>query len=107
MATTSLFGFTPFPEYGGEKSVIYRSADGRRVAGVARESGKCSLTFPYDEFFYLVKGWTEIHVHGGEDIRLTEGDCIYITKGTTADFVFSDDFWNIAVFIDDGKITEF
>lgn len=96
-----------YPQYGGEKSVIYRSADGRVVAGTARESGTCTLTYPCDEFFYVTEGWCEAKFHGGESFRLNKGDCIYIKKGTTADFVFSEEFWNVAVFVDSERITQF
>ena len=96
-----------YPEYGGEKSVIYRSADGRVVAGVALESGTCTLTYPCDEFFYVTSGWCDAKIHGGESFRLNKGDCIYIKKGTTADFVFGPDFWNVAVFVDSERITQF
>ena len=101
------FPSTPYPEFGGSKSVIYRSADGTRVAGVAHETGTCTLTYPCDEFFYVAKGWCEIHIHGGEDVKLVEGGCIYIQKGTTVDVNMSDDFTNVAVFIDDKRITQF
>ena len=96
-----------YPQYGGEKSVIYRSSDGKVVAGTARESGTTSLTYPCDEFFYVTQGWCDVKIHGGDSFRLNEGDCIYITKGTTADFIFSPEFWNTAVFIDSEKITQF
>lgn len=102
------FPSTPYPEYGGSKSVIYRSADGTRVAGVAHESGKCTLTYPCDEFFYVVKGWCQMRIHGGdEDFKLAEGDCIYLKKGTTVDVDMSEDFTNVAVFVDDKRITQF
>jgi uncharacterized cupin superfamily protein len=96
-----------YPQYGGEKSVIYRSADGKVVAGTARESGTCTLTYPCDEFFIVTEGWCDVRIHGGESFRLNKGDCIYIPKGTTGSFVFSDNFWNTAVFVDSERITQF
>lgn len=95
-----------FPEYGGHKSIIYRSADGKIAAGTASESGTGSLTYPCDEFFFVTKGWTDVKIDGGESFRLNTGDVIYITKGTKCDFVFGPDFTNAAVFIDmDEKVT--
>lgn len=96
-----------YPEYGGFKSVIYRSSDGKVVAGTAKESGACTLTYPCDEFFIVTEGWCDVKVHGGDSFRLNQGDCIYIPKGTTADFVFSEVFWNTAVFVDSERITQF
>jgi uncharacterized cupin superfamily protein len=101
------FPMENYPEYGGEKSVIYRSGDGKVVAGTARESGTCTLTYPCDEFFIVTEGWCEAKVHGGESFRLDKGDCIYIPKGTTADFVFGPNFWNVAIFVDSERITQF
>ncbi|KAH8688664.1 hypothetical protein BGW36DRAFT_365976 [Talaromyces proteolyticus] len=96
-----------YPQYGGHKSVIYRSSDGKIAAGTALESGTGSLTYPCDEFFYVTEGWGDFKIDGGDSFRLTKGDCIYITKGTTIDYVLSTDFWNVAVFIDSERITQF
>ncbi|CAH0057032.1 unnamed protein product [Clonostachys solani] len=60
------FPWTPFPEYAGSKSVIYRSADGRIAAGAAKETGTATLTYPCGEFFYVTKGWIKLKVHGGD-----------------------------------------
>lgn len=99
------FPWEPFPEYAGSKSVLFRSADGKIVAGAAKETGTATLTYPCDEFFYVTEGWIELSIHGGETFTLNKGDFIYLRKGTTVDFVFGEDFANVAVFIDSEKIT--
>jgi uncharacterized cupin superfamily protein len=99
------FPWEDFPEYAGSKSVLYRSADGRVVAGAARETGTATLTYPCDEFFYVTEGWIKLAIHGGEKFTLTKGQFIYLNKGTTVSFEFGPDFANVAVFIDhDQKI---
>ncbi|KIW71914.1 hypothetical protein PV04_00141 [Phialophora macrospora] len=94
-----------FPQYGGKISIIYRSPDQKIVAASATESGSTSLTYPCDEFFYVTKGWTDVQIDGGDSFRLNTGDCIYLTKGTKADFVFGPGFTNAAVFLDTEKVT--
>ena len=94
-----------FPQYGGKISVIYRSTDQKIVAATATETGTASLTYPCDEFFYVTNGWTDVKIHGGDEFRLNRGDFIYLTKGTTADFVFGPGFTNAAVFIDSEPVT--
>ena len=105
MDTTSPSPPHPFPQYGGSKSIIFRSADGKIVAGSAKESGTVTaLTWPCDEFLYVTEGWTDVKIHGGESFRLSKGHSMFLTKGTTADFVFSDDFTNVACFIGTEKV---
>jgi uncharacterized cupin superfamily protein len=101
----SSFPSEDFPQYGGSKSIIYRSADGKIVAGHAKETGTTSLTYPCDEFFYVTEGWTDLKINGGESFRLNKGDFVYLTKGTTVDFVFGDGFANAAVFLDSERVT--
>lgn len=93
------------PEYGGSKSVVYRSADGKIVAAAAKETGTATLTYPCDEFFYVTNGWIELDVHGGDHFTLTKGGVIYLKRGTTVDFTFGPDFANVAVFIDNEAVT--
>jgi uncharacterized cupin superfamily protein len=99
------FPWVPMPDWGGSKSVIYRSADGKVVAAAAKESGANTLTYPCDEFFYVTAGWIKLAVHGGETFTLHTGDSVYLKKGTTVDFEFGPGFTNVAVFIDDERIT--
>lgn len=99
------FPWQPFPEYAGSKSVLYRSSDGRVVAGAAKESGTATLEYPCDEFFYVTAGWVKLAVHGGETFTLGEGQFVYLKKGTTVDFEFGPGFANVAVFIDDERVT--
>lgn len=98
------FPWEPLPEYGGSKSVIYRSADGKVVAAAATETGTATLTYPCDEFFYVTRGWSELEVHGADTSTLKEGDFIYLKNGTTVDFTFGPHFANVAVFIDTDKV---
>ncbi|KAH8704862.1 hypothetical protein BGW36DRAFT_412987 [Talaromyces proteolyticus] len=99
------FPWEPLPEWGGSKSVIYRSQDGKVAMGAFRETGKATLTYPNDEFFIVTSGWIDVKINGGESFRMTKGDLTFIKKGQTVDFVFSDDSANVAVYIGDEKIT--
>ncbi|KIY02255.1 uncharacterized protein Z520_02393 [Fonsecaea multimorphosa CBS 102226] len=99
------FAWEAMPDWGGAKSIIYRSADGKVVAAAAKESGTGTLTYPCDEFFYVTAGWIKLNIHGGETFTLKTGDFVYLKKGTTVDFEFGDDFTNAAVFINDERIT--
>lgn len=104
-STWNTFPWEPFPEYAGFKSVLYRSADGKIVAGAAKETGTATLTYPCDEFFYVTKGWIKLGIHRGDSMTLSEGQFIYLKKGTTVDFEFGPDFANVAVFIDNEPVT--
>lgn len=99
------FPWHPFPEYGGSKSVIYRSADGTIVAGAAKETGTATLTYPCDEFFYVTEGWIKLAIRGGETFTLNKGQFVYLKKGTTVDFTFGPDFANVAIFMDKDRVT--
>ncbi|KAK2796752.1 hypothetical protein FQN50_009433 [Emmonsiellopsis sp. PD_5] len=100
------FPWEPFPAYAGTKSNIFRSADGRVVAGAYRESGVATLTYPCDEFFIVTDGWIKLAIHGGDTFTMNKGDFIYIQKGQTIDFEFGPNFANAAVFINhDEKVT--
>ncbi|KAH7159428.1 hypothetical protein B0J13DRAFT_518893 [Dactylonectria estremocensis] len=90
----------PFPTYDGTKSIIYRSEDGKVVVGMLREKGKDTLVWPVDEFLYVTEGSIKMEVHGGETFTLGKGDVMVMRKGQTITFECSDDFANIAVFID-------
>ncbi|KOS40473.1 hypothetical protein ACN38_g8659 [Penicillium nordicum] len=99
------FPWEPLPEYGGEKSVMYRSADGKVVAAAAKETGTATLTYPCDEFFYVTDGWVKLNVHGGDHFVLNKGEFVYLKKGTTVDFTFGPGFTNVAVFMDNEPVT--
>lgn len=96
--------YEPMPEYGGSQAVLYRSADGRRIAGSFKESGAHTLTMGYDEFLFVIAGHATITVHGGERRELGPGDACYLREGTTVDFEMSPDFHDVAVLISDDEI---
>ncbi|KAF9891227.1 hypothetical protein FE257_004791 [Aspergillus nanangensis] len=99
------FPWEPLPEYGGEKSIMFRSDDGKIVAAAARETGTATLTYPCDEFFFVTDGWIKLNVHGGDHFTLTKGEFVYLKKGTTVDFTFGPGFANVAVFMDRERVT--
>jgi hypothetical protein len=45
---------------------MYRSADGKRVAGTFCESESATMTYPCDEFTYVKKGWVKAEIQGGD-----------------------------------------
>jgi uncharacterized cupin superfamily protein len=96
----------PFPTYSGTKSIIYRSEDGKTVVGMLREKGKDTLKWPVDEFLFVTQGTIKIEVHGGETYTLAKGDVMVMLKGQVITFECSDDFANVAVFMDsEEKVT--
>ncbi|EXJ53492.1 uncharacterized protein A1O5_13268 [Cladophialophora psammophila CBS 110553] len=99
------FPWEPLPQPEGYKSVIYRSSDGKIVVAAAKETGMATFTYPCDEFFFVTNGWLKLKIQGGDEFTLSKGDFIYLKKGTTADFHFSPDFSNVAVFIGDEAIS--
>ena len=100
------FPSEPFPLYSGSKSIIYRSEDGQIVIGMLREKGKDTLVWPVDEFLFVTEGTIKIEVHGGESFTLAKGDIMVMRKGQTITFECSEDFANVAVFIDrEEKVT--
>ncbi|KAH6873444.1 hypothetical protein B0T10DRAFT_553145 [Thelonectria olida] len=94
------FPAEPFPTYDGTKSIIYRSEDGKVVVGMLREKGKDTLVWPVNEFLFVTQGSIMIEVHGGETYTLNKGDLMVMLKGQTITFECSDDFANVAVFMD-------
>lgn len=96
----------PFPLYAGSKSIIYRSAHSKVVVGMLREKGTDTLVWPVDEFLFVTQGSIEINVHGGEQFTLNKGDLMVMKKGQKITFTCSDDFANVAVFMDlEDKVT--
>ncbi|KAM6509436.1 hypothetical protein FALCPG4_017091 [Fusarium falciforme] len=99
------FTWQPFPDYDGIKSIIYRSADGKIVAGAAKESGKGTLKWPCDEFLFVTEGWNKFRIEDGKVFTLKKGDFCYLRKGHVVHMEISDDFGNVAVFIDTEPVT--
>jgi uncharacterized cupin superfamily protein len=96
----------PFPLYAGSKSIIYRSADSKVVFGMLREKGTDTLIWPVDEFVFVTEGSIDINVQGGQQFTLKKGDVMVMKKGQTITFTCSDDFANVAVFVDlEDKVT--
>jgi ethanolamine utilization protein EutQ (cupin superfamily) len=59
-----------------------------------------------DECLYVTEGWIKIDIHNGESYILNKGDVMVMQKGQRITFECSDDFANIAVFIDMEKRVE-
>ncbi|KAF3392629.1 hypothetical protein F1880_008914 [Penicillium rolfsii] len=96
----------PFPLYAGSKSIIYRSADRKVVVGMLREKGTDTLVWPVDEFLFVTQGIIDINIHGGQHFTLGKGDVMVMKKGQKITFTCSDNFANVAVFIDmEGEVT--
>lgn len=53
-----------------------------------------------DEFLFVTEGSIKMEVHGGESFVLGKGDVMVMKKGQTITFECSDDFANVAVFMD-------
>ncbi|KAK7212311.1 hypothetical protein V2G26_019489 [Clonostachys chloroleuca] len=70
----------PFPEYDGKKLVATRSADGKMFAGAAQAKGNTTLVYP-------------------QAFTAMEGDVACLEHGTKVNCEFSEDFYNVAVFI--------
>jgi uncharacterized cupin superfamily protein len=85
---------------GGSHAVFYRSDDGKRIAGIFRESGSVAVTFEYDEFLCVLAGKAEYRVNS-EPIGMTArvGDALYIEAGTTVHFELSPDYMDVACMI--------
>ena len=96
--------YQPMPEYGGGQAVLYRSPDGKRIAGSFKESGKHTLTMAYDEFLFVISGTAAITVDHGKRHELAAGDTCYLRQGSVVDFEMSEDFHDVAVLISDDKI---
>jgi uncharacterized cupin superfamily protein len=92
------------PEFGGSKSLIYRSPDGKRVAATYRESGAYSFDCPFDEMMYVVGGTASLSVNGQEAIELKPGDMTYLCEGWTISIDMSRDFHMVACLMSDREI---
>ncbi len=97
--------FRPFPEMGGGEALLYRSADGKRVAGSFKEAGRHEMVMPYDEFIYIVAGSSHVTVKGVGEIHMKPGDACYLKQGQEVVFEHSDDFHDVTVLISDQEIS--
>jgi len=98
------FHWRDLKEFGGSEAIIYRSADGRRVAAAFHESGDASFTYPFDEFLVVTSGSAIVAVHGGDTFTLNRGDVAYFLEGTRVDFKFSKDFSDITALTADHEV---
>lgn len=98
------FHWRELKEFGGSEAIIYRSADGRRVAAAFHESGNASFTYPFDEFLVVTSGSVTVAVHGGETFTLKKGDVAYFREGTSVEFEFSKDFSDITSLTADHEV---
>lgn len=96
--------YSPLPEFGGGEAVLYKSPDGRRLAGSFRESGVHDMLMAFDEFIYVIAGSCRIEVEGGDTVELGVGDCGYLLQGQQVRFTMSDDFHDVTVLISDEPI---
>jgi uncharacterized cupin superfamily protein len=96
--------FEPLPEFGGSKAILYKSKDGRRLAGSFRESGTHRLTMPFDEFIYVVAGGVKISIEGGDSFTLAAGDACYLQQGQDILFDMTPDFHDVTVLMSDKTI---
>jgi uncharacterized cupin superfamily protein len=103
-SSVAALAWTPLPEFGGSEAILYRSPDGKRVAAAFRESGAHSFTYPFDEFLYVTSGSARVTVRGRPSFMLQKGDVAYFEKGATVDFVFSDDFEDVTMLVDDTPV---
>ena len=103
-SSVAALAWTPLPEFGGSEAILYRSPDGKRVAAAFRESGAHSFTYPFDEFLYVTSGSARVTVRGGPSFTLEKGDVAYFEKGATVDFVFSNDFEDVTMLVDDTRV---
>ncbi|KAH6873440.1 hypothetical protein B0T10DRAFT_416557 [Thelonectria olida] len=98
------FPWEPFPDYGGTKSIIYRSTDGKIVAGLrslARERSSGLV----DEALFVTEGWIKFRIGDGEAFTQKKGDFCYLRKGHVVHMEISDDCGNVAAFINTEPVT--
>lgn len=96
----------PFPEFGGQHAILYRSPDGTKVAGAFRESGSAeAYVYEYDEVVYCIAGTCEVNVKGGESFVVRPGDLVHFAKGFVADFAMSDDLELVTFIWSDKKLS--
>jgi uncharacterized cupin superfamily protein len=96
--------YVSLPEYGGSEAVLYKSADGTRLAGSFRESGDHSMTMPFDAFKYVVAGSVRVTVQGGECHEYGPGDALYLREGMRVDLSMSEDYHDVSMMVSDTAI---
>lgn len=99
--STSSTKFDPLPEFGGSQAILYKSSDGKRLAGSFRESGTHTITMPFDEFDPHRRWRREDFGRGGDTVDLKVGDCCYLRQGQKVTFEMTDDFHDVTVLISD------
>ena len=92
--------YEPPPEFGGKQAVLYKSEDGKRLAGSFHESGTHTIVMPFDEFMYLIAGTCKITV-GEDSFTMAVGDCCYLRQGQEVTMEMSDDFHDVTVLVSD------
>lgn len=92
--------YEPLPEFGGKQAVLYKSADGKRVAGSFHQFSTHTMVMPFDEFMYIVAGTCTITVEG-DSFGMAAGDCCYLRQGQEVTFAMYEDFHNLSVLISD------
>ena len=97
---------TPFPEFGGDRAMLYTSADRRRIAGSFREVGTHHMVQAFDEFIFVVAGTARIEVEGYEPFDMAAGDCCWLKQGDTVTFEMHEGFLDVAVLISDDPIDD-
>ena len=96
--------YQPLPEFGGQEAILYKSPDGRRLAGTFQESGTHTMTMPFDEFIYVIAGTMKATVDGGEPFELGPGGCCWFSEGQEVTMHYSDDFHDVSVLVSDTPI---
>lgn len=92
--------YQPLPEFGGKQAILYKSEDGKRLAGSFHESGTHTMVMPFDEFMYLIAGTCTLIIDG-DRLTLGVGDCCYLRQGQQVTMEMSDDFHDVTVLISD------
>lgn len=85
------------PDFGGAMWVAHRSLDGRRAIVAARESGTMTYTYPFSEFYVVLKGSATVTPHGDDAFELAVGDFGFFPEGSTSDWDMRDDFTLLAI----------
>jgi uncharacterized cupin superfamily protein len=97
---------TPFPEFGGDRAMLYTSPDRRRIAGSFREQGKHHVVQPFDEFIFVIEGSARIEVEGYEPFDMAAGDCCWLKQGDAVTFEMHAGFLDVAVLVSDKPIED-
>ena len=90
----------------GHQSILFRSEDGKRMAGTFKESGKLRLVMPFDEFVYVIAGQVTLTHHDRADEAFTAGpgEAFYVSQGSDVTWDMSEGFHDVTVLISDTPI---